>query len=106
MNTNRISKPTALFSSLAILAGAFAIAGLMTAPTSAMSEKHNDRVGSATDALCSQAAWPRVSQACLEWNGGTVTKRKQVRVVTFETRDEANRTSTLVKMPVTVVATR
>ena len=105
MNTKRITKPTALFLSLGFLAGAFIIAGL-TASTSAMAEKKLDRVTSATDALCTQSTWPSVSQACLEWTGGTVTKQRSVRIVTIEKRDEANRTSVLVKMPVQVVAAR
>ncbi|PLX39604.1 MAG: hypothetical protein C0606_03670 [Hyphomicrobiales bacterium] len=105
MFTKRITKPTALFLSLTFLAGAFVVAGF-TAPTSAMATKKADRLTVATDALCASETWPSVSQACLQWTNDSASTRNTVRVVTIEKRDEASRTSTLIKTPVALVASR
>lgn len=48
---------------------------------------------------CSTAAWPKVPAECVEHPDGVAGYRVPVRTVTVEKRDEANRTSVLIRMP-------
>lgn len=48
---------------------------------------------------CSTAAWPKVPAECVEPPEGVAGYRVPTRTVTVEERDEANRTSILIRVP-------
>lgn len=66
-------------------------------------ETKGDRLGQTP--ACDKQDWPFLAEECLVPASGTEF-RTATRTITIEHRDEANRTSTLVRMPVQEIALR
>lgn len=66
----------------------------------------SDRIAAAFDlvASCSTAAWPKIPAGCVTAAGDGY--RVPARSVTVESRDEANRTSVLMRIPAVETASR
>jgi len=89
----------------AVMTALIALSGTAQSNVSATSK--GDRMDLTTTASvsspCAKQAWPNYDQACLGWINARAEKSAP-RTITIEQRDEANNTSTLIRMPVTTVA--
>ena len=100
-------RKTLTIAGAAVIAGFIVLSGAAqsTVPAAAKGDKLTVSGFAAQGAACENQAWPNYDRACMAWINARA-ERPAPRTITLERRDVENQTSTLIRVPVSQVATQ